>query len=278
MSQSASSNSVQVRRFTNLLNCTEAPLNIRKFYEYDTDDDFSDTETPPAPPAEQLETVGDLYALYTEGDIDHRDHQPSRTVYHNALTDYRRTQFPNAKRGDLVIVIHEYRRYRNGGLFVFNGDKVVELEDDYDEYEHIPRQFVVSSSLPLGFFNREEENGEPNLIVHNNINWFEFKQEWIDEIANSLTIIENAPAGPTLVGFFEAPANLINTFPADSTEMVRFCLLVVSLNEEPALQTDEDFVTQLHRRLKADTVTAVNFYTNTGGHPFMLDLLDGERY
>jgi hypothetical protein len=50
------------------------------------------------------------------------------------------------KKGDTVTLIKAYERYRNTHVYIYDGEKVIELEYDIDDYGHVPKQFVVSDS------------------------------------------------------------------------------------------------------------------------------------
>ena len=71
-------------------------------------------------------------------------------------------QFTGIKRGDLISFFGE-DKYRNNGVFIYNGNQVVCLDSSKDEYGNLPSSFTV------------EEFGVKyweNCIEHNSLVWF----------------------------------------------------------------------------------------------------------
>lgn len=68
-------------------------------------------------------------------------------------------------RGDIVILScggsGGFENYRNDGILIWNGDKFLALESDYDDYGHIPKEFLTFQEFPLYYFN--------SSIAHNQI-------------------------------------------------------------------------------------------------------------
>ena len=54
------------------------------------------------------------------------------------------TKLSKLKRGDLLSLEPNKDRYRNEGLYIWDGEKAVELDDMIDEYGALPRSFMVS--------------------------------------------------------------------------------------------------------------------------------------
>ena len=50
------------------------------------------------------------------------------------------------KRGDFLSLEPNEDRYRNEGLYIWDGKKAVELDDTIDEYGALPRSFMVSDT------------------------------------------------------------------------------------------------------------------------------------
>lgn len=58
----------------------------------------------------------------------------------------------DAKRGDLVAV-KSATPDRNNGLLIFDGEKVVELPDELDQYDHLPNWCkVIENNVPLKYW------------------------------------------------------------------------------------------------------------------------------
>lgn len=51
------------------------------------------------------------------------------------------------KRGDTISVLPESEKYRNDWTFIWDGRKAVDLGTQYDEYGHVPSQFVVGDKF-----------------------------------------------------------------------------------------------------------------------------------
>lgn len=71
-----------------------------------------------------------------------------------------------AQRGDLVAL--KKRLYRNNDLYIFDGEKVIELNYDIDDYGAIPLEFNTSE-FPIGYWNKTKnyvlsEHNKPQRI------------------------------------------------------------------------------------------------------------------
>lgn len=65
------------------------------------------------------------------------------------------------KRGDTISLLKRNNKYRNDWTYIWDGEKAVELETDYDEYGHVPKQFLVGDEF-------QPDHWE-NVIMHNRI-------------------------------------------------------------------------------------------------------------
>jgi hypothetical protein len=52
--------------------------------------------------------------------------------------------FYGIKRGDLVSLVEENARYRNNGIYIYDGVNTILLEREIDDYGHVPKEFIVS--------------------------------------------------------------------------------------------------------------------------------------
>lgn len=64
----------------------------------------------------------------------------------NVLTTLVQKRFPTIRRGDLINVLADEERYRNDGTHIWDGEHVIALSEDPDEYGTVPRQFVVTET------------------------------------------------------------------------------------------------------------------------------------
>lgn len=93
------------------------------------------------------------------------------------ITKYIKDNNISVRRGDIIDTIDENNRYRNDGKFVWDGEKVLSLEYDVDDYGAIPKTFIVSSQ-------EFAPNYWENTIDHNNYYWPSI--EYREQVRNSL--------------------------------------------------------------------------------------------
>ena len=82
--------------------------------------------------------------------------------------------------GDL-IEFEQYSGYRNDGIAIFDGEKIIDLAHEPDDYGTLPQIFRVFEKYPNGkIFNQfywhnvfEDNYGRWKGITHNNIIWFD---------------------------------------------------------------------------------------------------------
>ena len=73
--------------------------------------------------------------------------------------------------GDLVM-FEAHAGYRNDGIAIFDGEKIIDLCVDYDDYGSLPPQFhVIEKNVPLNYW----ASGEVDGITHNYIVWFDHR-------------------------------------------------------------------------------------------------------
>lgn len=73
-------------------------------------------------------------------------------------------------KGDLII-FDAVAGYRNDGVAIFNGTKIINLSYEPDDYGNLPNSFrVIEDNVPIKYWSTE--NGLPG-ISHNNIVWFD---------------------------------------------------------------------------------------------------------
>ena len=126
---------------------------------------------------------------------------------------------PQIKFGDLVIIDQPYE-YRNDGVSIYDGEKIIDLETDYDGYGALPSKFRVLEAphhFPLNYWHSRSD--KKRRIAHNRIVWYDYKKN-IDEILSSLK-----PLGEKcFVSNFKAPDGktyrFVYEFYNDYEEMV----------------------------------------------------------
>lgn len=77
------------------------------------------------------------------------------------LTRISNHPFKKIKRGDTISLQRSNHKYRNDWTYMWDGTKAVELETEYDEYGHVPKQFVVGKEF--------QPDHWKNTIQHNTI-------------------------------------------------------------------------------------------------------------
>ena len=112
------------------------------------------------------------------------------------ITNYVIDNVPEIKRGDIVSVIPEDERYRNDGLFIWNGEKVIELDFSIDEYGSVPPEFIITYTE----FSVDWWRG---IIKHNGYIWpsKEIRKKFADAVLsyNPQKLLDNLQFGQYLV-------------------------------------------------------------------------------
>lgn len=62
------------------------------------------------------------------------------------LTKYIRENGILIRRGDVVSLLPQSKRYRNDFTYIWNGEKVIELDYTIDDYGSVPPEFVVTDT------------------------------------------------------------------------------------------------------------------------------------
>lgn len=88
---------------------------------------------------------------------------------------YLKNKKTELKFGDLVIFL-QVEGYRNSGFSIYDGVKLLPLSTDLDEYGHLPKKFqVIRGGIEIDHW---------SFIRHNNIVWYDFKENIHDLIFN----------------------------------------------------------------------------------------------
>lgn len=89
-----------------------------------------------------------------------------------ALT-YIQNKKADLRKGDLII-FDKNAGYRNEGVAIYNGEKIVNLYTKVDDYGSVPQEFrVVEGGVPLNYWKNISETDPAKYgIDHNEIVWF----------------------------------------------------------------------------------------------------------
>lgn len=85
------------------------------------------------------------------------------------------------KRGDLIS-FESAETYRNDGLCIFDGQKIINLQHRTDEYGHLPSQFKLLTEFPLDYFHGKSDR---RRIVHNTTMWLDmdtFREQMLENV------------------------------------------------------------------------------------------------
>lgn len=88
-------------------------------------------------------------------------------------------KFPFIRRGDVVHCGSS--DYRNDGRLLWDGDKLIPLSFELDEYGHLPHTFTLNEFSLQEYFNK--------TIAHNNIRWIQINSA--EDIIDIRTVLYN---------------------------------------------------------------------------------------
>lgn len=84
---------------------------------------------------------------------------------------------PQIKRGDFVRITSigdaEVIQYRNDGMFIFDGKKMLVLDSDLDEYGAVPKSFLTFTEFPVRYLTAALEH---NSIHHIDLSKFQVEK------------------------------------------------------------------------------------------------------
>jgi hypothetical protein len=99
---------------------------------------------------------------------------PSRHEMDLALR-YLRKNGADLIKGDLVI-FDANAGYRNDGVTIFDGNQIVDLYAEIDDYGSLPPTFhVIEEDVPISYWKDIDETDIGRGIAHNNIVWFDHR-------------------------------------------------------------------------------------------------------
>jgi len=94
----------------------------------------------------------------------------------SSITDYIIESKRRIKRGD-IIDTNKHERYRNMGVFIWDGTKAVQLSIDFDDYGSVPKEFIVTETdFSPWYWSR--------LVDHNYYYWpcVDYRQQVFDSL------------------------------------------------------------------------------------------------
>lgn len=116
--------------------------------------------------------------------------------------------------GDLVM-FEEYSGYRNDGITIFDGKKIIDLARDPDDYGTLPKKFRVlqknenGSRFPLFYWHNLTENEDWQGITHNTYVWFDHRP-YVDELIKNITYDNKLFMSTSNVNNYALYTHLIN--------------------------------------------------------------------
>lgn len=92
--------------------------------------------------------------------------------------------------GDL-IVFDIPKRYRNDGIAIFDGEKIINLDCEPDDYGTLPQMFRVielcnGKRFPIKYWHTYDKDNNTLGITHNSIVWFDH-QPYFDQLIDNIT-------------------------------------------------------------------------------------------
>lgn len=100
------------------------------------------------------------------------EHVPRRSELDRALV-YLRKQKADLVKGDLVV-FDCCAGYRNTGVVIFDGEALIDLSEEPDDYGTLPMNFrVIEGGIPIDYWSWNDDTDESRGIAHNSIVWFD---------------------------------------------------------------------------------------------------------
>lgn len=120
----------------------------------------------------------------------------------NTITPYVKT-LDDLRRGD-IIVLANIPTDRNDGLFIYDGDNILYLDTEPDDYGSVPVQFKVPDEFPIYYWE--------DIVVHNSFVPFDFGKWAIQLIDNYTSINFETPEESTAITSGKFPATLFYSY------------------------------------------------------------------
>lgn len=91
----------------------------------------------------------------------------------NAALVYLKEQRADLVKGDLIL-FDGNTGYRNDGVAIFDGVKIIDLAFEPDDYGTLPQVFhVIEGGVPIKYWEDRDDTDVGRGITHNNIVWFD---------------------------------------------------------------------------------------------------------
>lgn len=132
---------------------------------------MNNNNTKPCPTKHTI-TVAETSKLLGIAEVDLKgiDHQDERFFpMPDAMNQYV-AKCDKIKRGDIVH-LECLGSYRNDGIFIWDGQKMLDLESNQDDYGNLPQQFKAITEFPIDYFHWNSKAS----ICHNSYVWFDPK-------------------------------------------------------------------------------------------------------
>ena len=174
------------------------------------------------------------------------------------LTDLVHERALTPKRGDIISLIPDEDRYRNDGCFIFDGDKVIPLDTEFDDYGHLPSSIQVSDT-------EFSITHWQDVVGHNCIFWL--AQPILDRMTLHWDSEKHLYIGSTIIGRAQH-ACIIR--PADE----KYLMEILEGRDEPPIESPEKVPLTRVSILELMPASAVLADLRAGKYYF--DLNDGD--
>lgn len=97
------------------------------------------------------------------------------------------------KRGDTISLVRRDKKYRNNWTYIWDGMKAIDLETEFDEYGHVPKEFKVGHEF--------QPDHWVKTIAHNQI--FHLSNETKDQMVFVVDDTSDIPFANVRIGGWE---------------------------------------------------------------------------
>lgn len=119
-------------------------------------------------------------------DDDNNDNDNDSDFYQNYIValNYLKSMNADLVKGDLILFDCAIG-YRNQGVAIFDGEQIIDLEYDVDDYGALPSKFhVIENGVPLNYWSYVGDTDATIGIDHNQYVWFNHVLVWEQCVAN----------------------------------------------------------------------------------------------
>lgn len=180
--------------------------------------------------------------------------RPSRKEMDELLSVLKSKPDVDLQWGDLVVFANTIA-YRNDGLTIFDGEKLVDLFPEPDEYGSLPPNFrvlekhpVTDQVVPITYWHRGDLR-DSRFITHNSIVWFDHRK-FSKELLSNLTYDETRYNKPALYTWFIHPVDNIPTYiVVNIVDEPEFDYKTTNLSKTGLVRLTKEFVLMLESEL-----------------------------